>query len=82
MTNDFPDKKRAILRAPLHVLLSIPFAAASLVVPKVGEKYVEWRDNAEEEDFIFGRDSAAKAKVDFVTQTWLVKKVLRLWGKR
>lgn len=82
MSTDFPDKKRAILRAPLHVLLSIPVAAVSIVDPDAGDDYVAWRKKAEADDFNTGRDSAKKAAVDLTTQTFLVKKVLWLWGRR
>lgn len=78
--SDFPDRKRAILRAPLHVLLSIPFAAASIAVPSAGERYIAWRKRAEAEDQAAGRDSPKKAAVDLATQTALVRGVLWLWG--
>lgn len=82
MSNDFPDKKRAILRAPLHVLLSIPFAAVSIVDPEGGDDYIEWRKKAEASDVATGKDSRKKAAWDLTTQTFLVKKVLWLWGRR
>lgn len=78
MPNDFPDRRRAILRAPLHVLLSVPFALGSIVKSDVGEDYIEWRTRAEKDDFNSGRDSARKAKVDLVTQTALVRGVLKI----
>lgn len=67
-------------KAPLHVLGSIPFAAASLVVPKVGKKYVRWRKEAEQDDVEDGFDTPEKAKVDLASQTILVRGVLRIYG--
>lgn len=81
MTQDFPDKKRAILRAPLHVVMSIPFAAATLIAPSVGDRYVQWRVAAELDDVKGGRDSEKKAAVDLKTQTALVRAALWLRGK-
>ena len=82
MSKDFPDKVRAILRAPLHILGSIPVAALSIVDPDLGEGYVDWRTAAEQDDVEDGRDSVKKAKVDLVAQTILVKGVLWLWRRR
>jgi len=81
VSKDFPDKTRAILRAPLHVVLSIPPAAISLVAPSIGEAYIAVRQEAEDADYKQGRDSARKAAVDLKTQTFLVKVVLKLWGR-
>lgn len=82
MANDFPDKTRAILRAPLHILGSIPVAVMTLVAPDLGEGYVDWRTVAEQEDVAHGRDSVRKARVDLVTQTALVRGVLWLWRRK
>ena len=76
----FHDWKRAIWRAPLHVLLSVPVAAASVVVPPLGKKYISWRARAEKDDNLTGRDSPEKAAIDLYTQTFLVRGVLRIYG--
>ena len=81
MSTEFPDKTRAIVRAPLHVLGSIPVAALAIVAPDVGEDYIDWRKRAEAEDVEEGRDSVPKAKVDLLTQTAAVKGVLWLHRK-
>lgn len=75
----FSDWKRAVLRAPLHLALSAPVAAASLVVPPLGKAYVGWRAQAEADDEASGRDTAEKAQVDLWSQTVLVNKVLSIW---
>jgi hypothetical protein len=76
----FPDWKRALWRAPLHILMSAPVAAASLIVPPAGKAYIAWREDAERQDFLAGRDSSEKATVDLYTQTALVRGVLKLYG--
>jgi len=64
----------------LHILGSIPVAVASLVVPPLGKKYVKWRTEAEADDEEDGRDTPEKAKIDLLTQTVLVKGVLKIYG--
>jgi hypothetical protein len=77
----FKDVGRAVWRAPLHILGSIPVAAVSLIIPPLGQKYVNWRIGAEQADEATGRDSPEKSQVDLYTQTALVKAVLKVWGK-
>ena len=77
----FPDWKRALWRAPLHLLGSLPVAAVSLVVPPVGTAYIGWRTRAEQDDQAAGRDTPEKAAIDLYTQTALVRGVLKVWGK-
>jgi hypothetical protein len=76
----FKDWKKAIWKAPLHVLLSAPVAAVSAVVPPIGKKYVKWRTRAEGDDESTGRDTPEKARIDLYTQTVLVRKVLEIYG--
>jgi hypothetical protein len=73
-------KIAGIFKAPLHFLGSVPVAAVSLVAPPVGDLYIKWRREAEEDDVKGGRDTPEKAKIDFISQTVLVKSVLRIWG--
>lgn len=77
----FKDWKRAIWRAPLHILGSLPVAAVSLIVPPVGDAYMAWRQAAEHDDEVAGRDTPEKAEVDLYTQTALVKVALKVWGR-
>jgi len=80
--SDLPgDWKRATYRAPLHFLLSVPVAAASLAVPQLGRVYVAWRSESEAKDQATGKDTPGKAQIDLYSQTILVHKVLGLWGK-
>ena len=76
----FKDWKRAALRAPLHLLMSVPFAAAALVAPPLGKRYISWRVAAEKDDEVNGRDTPEKAAIDLYTQTALVHRVLGLYG--
>lgn len=78
---DFPDLHRAVWRVPLHLLLSIPVAAAAAVVPPAGKAYIHWRERAETADLATGRDSAAKSAVDLYSQTALVRATLTLWKR-
>ena len=55
-------------------------ALASIVVPPLGCKYVNWRRAAEYDDILGGRDTVEKARIDLVSQTVLVKGVLGVWG--
>lgn len=75
----FSDWKRALWRAPLHILLSVPVAAATVVVPPLGKKYIGWRTRAENDDNLTGRDSPEKAEIDLYTQTALVRGVLKIY---
>lgn len=76
----FKDWKRALWRAPLHLLGSLPVALIALVVPPIGAAYVKWRQSAEDADVAANRDTVEKALVDFYTQTVFVSNVLKLWG--
>lgn len=76
------DWKKAIWRAPLHIALSAPVAAASLVIPPLGKKYVQVRTDAEQRDRARGTDTCMKATIDLYTQTALVRAVLRIYGIR
>ncbi len=76
----FRDWKRALWRAPLHLLGSIPVAAASLIIPPLGKSYINWRTRAEQKDVFFKRDTAEKAEVDLYTQTVLVRGILGIYG--
>lgn len=73
------DWKRAVWRVPLHIALSAPVAAGSLIVPPLGKKYVRWRVKAEKLDQAQGRDTCMKALVDEYSQTALVRAVLRIY---
>jgi hypothetical protein len=64
-----------IFKAPLHILASVPIAAAALVVPPIGKRYVAWRAKSERADQVAGRDTPEKAKIDLWSQTALVKGV-------
>jgi hypothetical protein len=77
----FSDWKRAILRAPLHILGSLPVAAVALIAPPVGEAYVSWRSLAEQADEAAGRDTPEKAAIDLYSQTALVKAALKVWRR-
>ena len=77
----FRDWKRAFWRAPLHLLGSLPVAAASLVVPPIGRAYVEWRARAEQADVDEGRDTPEKSEIDLYGQTVLVSSVLKVWRR-
>lgn len=72
------DWKRAVWRTPLHIAMSVPVAAATVVVPAVGRKYVRWRIAAEHADQTEGLDTAMKAAIDLYSQTALVNAVLKL----
>ena len=74
-------KLAGILKAPLHVLGSLPVAAVSLFAPPVGEAYCSWRIASENDDEAQGRDTPEKAKIDLRSQTALVYAALKLWGK-
>ena len=73
-------KLAGILKAPLHILASIPVAAVTIVAPPVGKKYVKWRTAAEADDVEDGFDTPVKAKIDLTSQTVLVKTVLKAYG--
>ncbi len=55
-------------------------AAASTVVPPLGEKYVRWRVRAEQRDAARKQDTCMKATIDLYSQTALVRSVLRMYG--
>lgn len=74
-----PDWKRAIWRVPLHIALSLPVTAATVVVPPVGKAYVEWRERAEVHHVVVGSDSPQKATIDLYTQTALPRSILKLY---
>jgi hypothetical protein len=76
------DWKKAIWRAPLHILVSAPVAAISFVIPPVGKAYVRVRMQAEERDRSRGTDTCMKAAIDLYSQTALVRAVLRMYGIR
>jgi hypothetical protein len=76
------DWKKAVWRVPLHIALSAPVAAASLVIPPLGKKYVRSRIRAEERDAARGSDTCMKATIDLYSQTALVRAVLRMYGIR
>lgn len=76
------DWKKAIWRVPLHIAGSLPVAAASLIVPVAGEKYVHWRERAETEDQTAHRDTSVKSMIDLYSQTAIVRAVLRVYGIR
>jgi hypothetical protein len=76
----FRDWKKAIWKAPLHILLSAPVAAVSLIVPPLGKKYIAWRAQAEKNDEDSGRDTSEKATIDLYSQTALVKGAMRVYG--
>jgi len=76
----FSDWKRALWRAPLHILMSAPVAAASLIVPPAGKAYIGWRTKAEQDDEAAKRDTPEKAQIDLYTQTALVRGALRIYG--
>lgn len=77
----FSDWKRAVWRAPLHILGSLPVAAVALIAPPVGDAYVAWRIAAEKADEAAGRDTPEKAQVDLYSQTALVYAALKAWGR-
>ena len=70
-----------IFKAPLHFLGSVPVAAVTLVSPPLGQRYIQWRRGAERDDVTQGRDTPQKGRIDFVSQTILVKGVLKLWDE-
>lgn len=74
------DWKRAIWRVPMHMLLSTPVAASSLVIPPIGRAYVNWRIRAEKNDVAMGQDSPMKASVDLYSQVTIVRGTLKLYG--
>ena len=74
------DWKRAIWRVPLHMMMSAPVAASSLVLPPIGRAYVNWRFRAEKRDVAEGKDSPMKASVDLYSQVSLVRGTLKLYG--
>lgn len=74
-----PDWKRAIWRVPLHIALSLPVTAATVVVPPVGKAYVEWRERAEAGHVTQGSDTPQKATIDLYTQTALPRRILKLY---
>jgi hypothetical protein len=74
------DWKKAIWRAPLHILVSAPVAVGSLVIPSLGKAYVRARSKAEERDRARGSDTCMKAAIDLYTQTALVRATLRMYG--
>ena len=77
----FKDYKRAVWRVPLHIALSLPFAALALPLPMMGRKYIAWRERSEQDDVTAGRDTPEKAAIDLYSQTALVDSVLKVWGK-
>jgi hypothetical protein len=74
------DWKKAIWRAPLHIAVSAPVAATTLVIPPLGKKYIQARTQAEQHDLKDGSDTCMKATIDLYTQTALVRAVLRMYG--
>jgi hypothetical protein len=76
----FSDWKKAIWRAPLHMLGSLPVAGVSLLIPPIGKTYLAWRTKAEAADVAAGRDTPEKGQIDLYTQTALVVRVLNIWG--
>jgi hypothetical protein len=76
----FKDWKRALWRAPLHLLMGATIAPVALVMPPLGRRYVRWRTRAEQEDMQMGRDTPEKAEIDLYTQTIPVRLVLKIWG--
>lgn len=74
------DWKRAIWRVPMHMALSVPVAASSLVIPPIGRAYVNWRIRAEKNDVASGKDSPMKASVDLYSQVTIVRGTLKLYG--
>ena len=74
------DWKRAIWRVPMHIILSAPVAAGSLVIPPLGRAYVNWRIRSEKTDVATGKDSPMKASVDLYSQVSLVRGALKLYG--
>jgi hypothetical protein len=77
----FKDRRRALWRAPFHLLFSVPVAIATLVAPSVGTAYINWRVAAEKADEATGRDTPEKAAIDLTTQTVLVRGVLKIWKR-
>ena len=73
------DWKKAVWRVPLHIALSIPVAAGTLVVPPVGKAYVKWRIRAEQQDIASGSDTSGKAAIDLYSQTAIVRGVLKMY---
>jgi hypothetical protein len=76
------DWKRAFWRSPLHIVASLPVAAATFVVPPVGKRYVRWRTEAEANHVLQGKDTPGKAEVDLYGQTIFVRKVLGIYHIR
>lgn len=74
------DWKRAIWRVPLHMALSAPVAASSLVIPPIGKSYVNWRVRSEKKDVAAGRDTPTKGSIDLYSQVTLVRGVLKIYG--
>lgn len=74
------DWKKAIWRVPLHIALSLPFTAASIVVPPAGKAYVRWRIRAEKQDAARGLDTCMKATIDLYGQTALPRAILKMYG--
>ena len=73
------DWKKAIWRSPLHILLSAPVTVATIVVPPVGKKWIQWRTSAEASHVVEGKDTPQKATIDLYTQTALVRRVLKFY---
>ena len=71
------DWKRAVWRVPVHIALSLPVTAATMVVPPLGKKYVGWRTRAEANHVATGHDTPQKATIDLYTQTALPRRVLK-----
>jgi len=76
------DWKKAVWRVPLHILLSAPVAAVTVVIPPLGKKYVRARIRAEQNDAARGLDTCMKATIDLYSQTALVRAILRMYGVR
>lgn len=74
------DWKKAIWRVPLHITLSLPFTAATIVVPPAGKAYVRWRVRAEKKDAAKGLDTCMKATIDLYSQTALPRSILKIYG--
>lgn len=74
------DWKKAVWRVPLHIALSAPVAAGTLVIPPLGKKYIRWRVKAESKDIAQHADTCIKGTIDLYSQTALVRGVLRVYG--
>jgi hypothetical protein len=74
------DWKKAVWRVPLHIALSLPVTAATVVIPPVGKKFVRWRTKAETKDVAQHLDTCMKATIDLYSQTALVRAMLKMYG--